>query len=260
MSNAIDLPNDNTATARTIGTELTRYLPVFKKLLADTGISEETFAANIAQAYKATPKLDQCDVSSVLGAALRSAQLGLTPNDARSLAWVIPRGREATFQLGYGGIMELARRAVPGIKFDGRPVYPNDEFDIDYGANTLTHKPDLHDRGGPAYAWYVRATWPDGTVQIQMLDRAGVEYHKGFSKMGNAGMWKTSYDAAALKSCVIDLKRWLPASPQLAAAIAADGDTVRIEQVQPLPADMTEHAGNISHETDTPAALEAGAA
>jgi len=260
MSNALDLPNDNTATKRTIGTELTKFRPVFSKLLADTGISEESFMATIAQAYRSTPKLDQCDISSVLGAGLRCAQLGLTPNDPRNLAWIIPRGHEATFQLGYGGIMELARRAVPGLKFDGHTVYPNDEFNLDYGTNELTHKPNLHDRGGEAYAWYVRATFPDGTVQIQVLDRAGVEYHKGFSKMGNAGMWKSSFDAAALKSCVIDLKRWLPASPQLAAAIAADDTAIKIEQLEPIEPNHVESAGDIRHEVLTPDAITSGAA
>jgi recombination protein RecT len=251
MSTDIELPQESKPP--TIGETLTKWQPVFTKLLDETGISEQAFTANIAQAYRATPELDQCDISTVLGAGLRCAQLGLTPNDTRNLAWMIPRfnkktGRkEASFQLGYGGIMELARRHTPGLRFDGRAVYPNDEFDLDFGkAEPLTHKPYYtlghSDRGGDAIVWYVRALFPDGSVQVQALDKKGVEYHRSFSQMKDSGMWKNNYDAAALKSCVVDMKRWLPASSQMAAATLHDEAVVKIEDVEPINVGEIEHA------------------
>lgn len=225
---------------------LDRYRPVFSKLLAGTGVNEETFAAQIANACRATPKLWTCAPETVLGAALRCAQLGLAPNDPRNLAWIIPYGNEATFQIGYGGIMELARRAMPGLRFDGRPVYPNDEFDVDYGKpEPLTHRPAValrQERGGDAFAWYVRAVYPNGDIQIHVLDREGVEYHRGFSKQKNGGMWKDSYDAAALKSVVLDMKRWLPSSAQLAAGLASDDVVLDVREVEDI--------GEITADTD----------
>lgn len=221
--------------AQAIKQSLDRYRPVFTKLLQGTGVTEENFAAQIANACRATPALWRCEPETVLGAALRCAQLGLAPNDVRNLAWIIPYGTQAQFQIGYGGIMELARRAVPGLRFDGRPVYPNDEFDVDYGkAEPLIHRPSVArgmDRGGDAFAWYVRAVFPDGSVQIHLLDREGVEYHRSFSKVKNGGMWKDNYDAAALKSVVLDMKRWLPSSTQLVAAIASDDHIIDIGDV-----------------------------
>jgi recombination protein RecT len=229
---------------------LDRYRPVFSRLLDGTGINEETFAAQIANACRTIPALWACTPETVLGSALRCAQLGLAPNDPRNLAWIIPYGKDATFQLGYGGVMELARRAMPGLRFDGRPVYPNDEFDVDYGKpEPLTHRPAVargFDRGGPAYAWYVRAVYPDGAIQIHILDREGVEYHRQFSKQKNGKMWTESYDAAALKSVVLDMKRWLPSSAQLAAAFASDDAVIDIRE----PADLDD-AGPIEHEPDT---------
>lgn len=218
---------------------LDNYRPVFAKLLKASNIDEGTFEAQIANACRSTPDLWLCEPATVLGAALKAAQLGLAPNDGTNLAWIIPyrRGdvRQAQFQLGYGGVMELARRAVPGLRFDGRPVYPNDEFDVDYGRDQpLIHRPyivtDHRDRGGDAVAWYVRAIFPDGSSQIHLLDKQGVEYHRSFSKMKNSPMWEKSYDAAALKSVVVDMKRWLPASPQLTAALASDEQVLTPEQ------------------------------
>lgn len=220
--------------------QLDRYKANIERLLSGTGVTQETFVAQIANAVRSNPGLLRCQPETILGAALRCAQLGLTPNDPRNLAWIIPYGNTAQFQLGYGGVMELARRAVPGLRFDGRPVYPNDEFDLDYGkADPLTHRPSVVkglDRGGDAYAWYVRAVYPDGSTQIHVLDREGVEYHRKFSKQQNGDLWTKSYDAAALKSVVLDMRRWLPSSTQLAVAIASDETVVDVRTAEPVEA------------------------
>jgi recombination protein RecT len=226
-----------------IGRQLETFSAPIRRLLSSTGVSDDTFKAQIVNAVRATPTLLGCNPETVIGAALRCAQLGLAPNDVRNLAWIIPRKTEATFQMGYGGVMELARRATPGLKFDGRPVYPGDEFDLDYGkAEPLTHKPAVvfqRARGGDAYAWYVRARFPDGTVQVHVLDVEGVEYHRGFSKRPNDGMWADSYDAAALKSVVLDMKRWLPMSTELAVGLASDDTVIDVRRVEPLEATST---------------------
>jgi recombination protein RecT len=236
--------------------QLDQYRPVIGKLLAGTGVSEETFVAQIANACRVNPSLWQCEPATILGAALRAAQLGLAPNDARNLCWIIPYKNQAQFQLGYGGVLELARRAVPGLKFDGRPVYPNDEFDVDFGkAEPLRHRPAVIrqlPRGGEAYAWYVRAVYPDGDIQIQVLDKEGVEYHRKFSKQPNGEMWSKSYDAAALKSVVLDMKRWLPSSSQLVAAFASDERVLHVEEVGTIDADSAEAAQQELEPPSTP--------
>lgn len=220
--------------------KLEQYRPIIAKLLHGTGVTEETFVAQVANACRAVPELWRCDPETVLGAALKCAQLGLSPNDGRNLAWILPYGGKAQFQMGYQGVLELARRAVPGLRFDGRPVYPNDEFDLDYGkADPLTHRPAVvlrQERGGEAYCWYVRAIFPDGSVQIHALDRDGVEYHRSFSKQQNGTMWSKSYDAAALKSVVTDMRRWLPSSTQLTAAFASDEAVIDVRAVEPIEA------------------------
>jgi recombination protein RecT len=218
---------DPTATVATI---IKRYEPVIERLLAGTATSSATFTAWVANACRATPKLWQCEPETVLGAALRAAQLQMAPNDGNNLCWIIPYGRVATFQLGYGGVMELARRASPGLTFEGRPVYPGDMFDLVFrGTETeIKHRPAAarrppKPRGGAAVLWYVIATYPDGRRLVHYLDREQVEYHRSFSKQADGDMWTKSYDAAALKSVVLDMRRWLPASRQIAVATEADG-------------------------------------
>jgi recombination protein RecT len=221
-----------------------QHKATIRKLLARTDIGEETFVAQIANAMRVTPKLWECQPETTLGAALRCAQLAMPPNDGNNLCWIIPYGHNATFQLGYGGVLELARRANPGIVFDGHAVYPGDEFDLDLGkAEPLTYRPAFARRDSQgrrrgrtsreAYAWWVRARYPDGRIHVHALDRDQVEYHRSFSKQPNGEMWTKSYDAAALKSVVLDMKRWLPLTPQLALAQAADGTVVDVRDLDP---------------------------
>jgi len=237
-----------------IVTLINRYKPVISKLLARSDVGEETFVAQIANAMRASPKLWECEPETVLGAALRCAQLGMPPNDGTNRCWIIPYGGRAAFQLGYGGVLELARRAEPGLIFDGHAVYPGDEFDIDLGkAEPLTYRPAFarHDASGrrmgrrsrDAYAWWVRARYPDGRMHVHALDRDEVEYHRSFSKQPSGDMWTKSYDAAALKSVVLDMRRWLPVSAQLATAQGADGQVIDVRDLDTdhpeLPAGST---------------------
>jgi recombination protein RecT len=225
----------------TIRHVLDHYKPVIAKLLGPAGVSEETFVAQVANAMRQTPKLWECAPETVLGAALRCAQVNLPPNDGQNLAWIIPYGKVATFQLGYGGVMELARRASPGLMFDGKAVRPGDLFDVDYGRpQQVVHRPAVarsettrrkHEGSAAAFAWWVRARYPDGREQVQVLDRAGVEYHRAHSRQPDGEMWTKNYDAAALKSCVMDMRRWLPQSPTLTVAAAADGTALDVREL-----------------------------
>lgn len=234
--------------------ELDRYDKITTALLP-SGVTLERFKATIANAIRKTPALLGCEPATVVGAALRAAQAGLEPNDGRNLCHLVPYGKECTFQLGYGGVIELLRRAVPGVNVSGRAVHPNDEFDIDYATNTITHRPHLvanpgAGRGGEAYCWYVRVLSPDGSPYVHCLDREGVEYHRKFSKQPNGGMWKDSYDAAALKSVVLDMRRWLPQSVELAAAVDDDGAVIQAGEIRhdpdPWVGDMPTSPGEIT--------------
>lgn len=230
---------------RAVKQQLEMYRPVIAALLP-SHISEQHFIATVANACRKNPDLWRCDQTTILAGALRAAQLGLELNDERNLCYLIPRGGKAVFQLGYGGAMELARRATPGLRFNGDVVHANDEFEEISGSEPrLHHRKALTDRG-EAIAWYVVAFFPDGSKQWVVLDRAGVEYHRSFSAQPNGKMWSDSYDAAALKSCVHALKRWLPSSPELAMAQRSDDQVIT----------MAEMAAEVD-EGDLPA-LEAG--
>lgn len=217
--------------------KLDTYEPIIADLLP-AGQTVARFKITVANAVRKNPDLQKCTADSIVGAALRAAQLGLEPNDGRNLCHFVPYGRDCTWQLGYGGVLELLRRAIPGVQVEGRAVYPNDEFDISFDEGTITHRPHVvanpgAGRGGDAYYWYVRLRFPDGTTHVHGLDREGVDYHRSFSKQSNGQMWSKSYDAAALKSVVLDMRRWLPQSVDLALAAASDDEVINIGDITP---------------------------
>lgn len=93
------------------------------------GITADEFMMSIMTAVKKTPKLLECDPKSLFGAILLSAELGLKPNTPEGWAYILPYGKEAQFQVGYKGLIEIAYRSsqVKGIK--GVPVYANEFYE-----------------------------------------------------------------------------------------------------------------------------------
>src|SRR5262245_33131492 len=86
-------------------------------------------------------KLLDCDPVSLVGAVIQSAQLGLEPDGVLGEAYLIPfynghrKRYEVQFQVGYKGLLALARRSGAVEDVDTRLVYAKDEFDFCYGLN-----------------------------------------------------------------------------------------------------------------------------
>lgn len=203
-----------------------------ERLLRPTGIEVETFLAQLDVAVRQTPALLACDIDSVLGGMLQSARYGLAPNDGQNLAWLLPRkvqGRQvAIWQLGYEGVIALAQRN--GVAFSGEAVFPGDLFEVDLAnPETLRHVPayarkPTRKRGDEAFAWWVKASYPDGRSVVHVLDRGQVERnHRQHSDAPNSPMWTKWFDAGALKSVVKEMRKYLPTVPALTSALAADG-------------------------------------
>lgn len=179
----------------------------------------ERFARIVLTAVNRDPKLLQCDVRTVLGAAMQCAQLGLTPN-LLGEAWIIPYGAEATFQVGYKGLVKLAGQA--GVRVVARAVHERDEFSFGYGldGDQLTHRPAVGDRG-PAYLWYAIARTTDGAAEFAVIDRDHVERRRKAGKGANSPAWQNWYSEMALGKAVREVLRFVPLSTEQAQPLAA---------------------------------------
>jgi recombination protein RecT len=91
-----------------------------------------------------TPKLLQCDMSTIVAALSLCNQTGLEPGGTMGHAYLIPRRNNKTgktecqFQLGYKGLAELARRSGEIARVNAAPVF---QHEIDAGLFEYSHEP-----------------------------------------------------------------------------------------------------------------------
>lgn len=93
------------------------------------GMTAQEFTITCVNAIKKTPKLLECNIKSLFGSILLSAELGLKPNTPDGLAYIIPYGKEAQFQVGYKGLIEVALRSDAVKQIFGGAVYENEFYE-----------------------------------------------------------------------------------------------------------------------------------
>lgn len=179
-------------------------------------------------ALRATKGLADCESTSVLGALMTCAQLGLRPG-VLGHAYVLPFKEKgvpkAQLVVGYQGLIELAHRSGQIKSLIARTVYENDTFDVDYGlADSLIHKPQLFGDRGPAIAYYAIVKLVSGGHAFIVMTKTQVEQHRDrHSKTKTFGPWVDHFEQMAHKTCIRQLAKYMPKSTELAHAIEADG-------------------------------------
>src|SRR5688572_11756339 len=158
--------NGNQA-VNTLADEIRRWTPSFQAAMP-RGVEATQLVRDALTALRMTPKLAECDHTTVIGALMTCAQLGLRPG-VLGHAWPLPfwdnrsRGYKAQLVIGYQGMIELAHRSGKIKSLIARTVYANDTFDVDYGlADSLIHKPNLFEDRGDPVAYYAIAKFNSG--------------------------------------------------------------------------------------------------
>lgn len=202
-----------------------------------------------------TPQLAECSQQSLLAAIMLSAQLGLEPGPLGH-CWLIPRrikGKwEVQWQLGYKGIIDLARRSGQLVSIEANDVREGDEFEFSYGLDpVLRHSFDLRSERGAAYAYYGVAHFKDGGRYFLVMSKAEVDRRKARSAAANADFspWKTDYDAMARKTVIRAMAPYLPLSAEIVNAVNADG---RVRTDFTPPAEPTFIEGTVVDEDEEP--------
>lgn len=171
--------------------------------------------------------LAACTPTSFIGCVLSAAQLGLEVNTPLGQAYLIPRNnkgvKECTLQIGYQGMMDLARRSGEVASIYAEAVYQGDEFEYELGLDRkLRHRPseDIDRESRTMTHVYAVAKLKSGEALFVVLTRAMVEKYK---KRGAGGpAWGTDFEAMAKKTAIRRLFTWIPKSAEVASAIALD--------------------------------------
>lgn len=199
---------------------------------ASNAISRDRMYQLILSTINRNPKLAECTPETVLSCFMRCTVLGLEPSDVDGLgrAYILPfyngkkKHMEATFIIGYKGLIDLARRSGKIKDISARAVYEGDDFTFEYGLNeTLRHVPKATDRTPENLTHvYCVVHFVDGGHYIDVMTRSEIEGVRKRSKAANSGPWVTDYEAMAKKSVIRRAAPYLPLATQTLKAVAAD--------------------------------------
>lgn len=151
---------------------LQKMNPEFIKLLGDE--EKALRLARIVQTeVKRNPKLLACNHVSLFSCIMESFRNDLEIGGAMSHAYLIPYGKEVTFQVGYRGWIEMARRSGQVKSLNAYPIYDNEvktgKFKMNYGENTVLHEPILFEEAGACVGWWAKAVLDNGEEVIHFM-------------------------------------------------------------------------------------------
>lgn len=200
-------------------------------------MTPERFTRMVLTALSSTPELNDCTPQSFLGAMMSAAQLGLEPNTPLGQAYLIPywntkKGtREAQFQIGYKGLIDLAYRSGEVELVQAQCVYANDAFECRFGLEPkLEHIPADGERGELVKVYALFKTKSGGfgfeVMSVEDIKEHAKKYSQSFNK--SYSPWKTNFEEMAKKTVLKKCLKYAPLKSDFARGITAD-ETIKTE-------------------------------
>lgn len=249
--------------ARTQRTGLTAYLTqdaVKDQINKVVGGKNGTrFISSIVSAVQATPALQECTNSSILSAALLGESLNLSPSPQLGQYYMVPYdnrskgAKEAQFQLGYKGYIQLATRSSQYKKLNVLSIKEGelirfDPLNEEIEVNLI--QDDEQREAAPTIGYYAMFEYTNGFRKAMYWSRAKMEAHAkkyspGYKRDLEKGtswtFWAKDFDAMAYKTMLRQLiSKWGIMSIDLQDAIDSDMAVIRedgsrdyVETVQP---------------------------
>lgn len=207
------------------------------QMVAAKHLNPERMMRVVANAIRTTPKLQQCEPISFLGALMQCASLGLEPNTILGHAYLIPFDNkkkgvtEVQVVIGYKGLIDLARRSGHITSISANIHYSDDElWTYEEGTEaTLRHRPGPQE--GKKLHAYAIAQFKDGGhayvvlpwKKVMAIRDASQNWQTAvrYGKTATA-IWTIHEDAMAMKTAVRALAKYLPLSVEFSDALTID--------------------------------------
>lgn len=203
------------------------------------------------------PELRECTPESFIGAIMQASILGFQPVNALGQCYFIPYNnrktgkKEVQFQIGYRGLLDLARRSGEIQTVYAQAVYAKDIFNFEFGLNPiLKHVPVLEDRGELKYVYAV-AKFINGGYIFEVMTKSDIEVIRKRSQSQQSyingklspsiypvGIWASDYAEMAKKTVLRRLLKYCPLSVDILSKIQSDGGTIRPDNFIPETGDL----------------------
>ena len=193
------------------------------------------FVTSLVSMANLTPGLRNCDPETLMYCGLKAASLDLPLDNNLGFAYAVPYGKEATFQIGYRGFVQLAMRTGQyksmnvvniheGELISWDPFTEEIELEIMQDQEARAKLPII----GYASVFILL----NGFKKVSYWPTERVEAHaRKFSKSFNNGPWKSDYNAMARKTVLKDmLNHWGPTSVEVATAVKFDQSVIKHDE------------------------------
>ena len=195
------------------------------------------FISSVINTVNSTPALVEVannNPFSIIRAAAVAATLDLPIDRNLGFAWIVPYGKEAQFQMGYRGYIQLALRTGQYKKINALEVYDNQFKHWDPLTETLDADFTVEGAGEiVGVAFYFELINGFSKVAYftkQALLAHGKKYSKSFHRKDSA--WQTHPIEMCKKTAITKiLKTWGILSIEMQRAIKADQAVIRTDDL-----------------------------
>jgi recombination protein RecT len=229
----------STAVAKTEG-GLKNYLIANKNTILEAcahGVDPDRLikTACLLASSKNGAAIAKCSPQSVLRAVVDCARFGIDPSFGR--AYIIPYANEAELQIGYLGLIDLAKRSGEIKSITAELVQEGDDFEVEFGTNPkFSHRPKFQGGSNDYKSVYALAMFGDGHFEYTVLSKEDVEHiRRKSSKAPDSPAWK-NYPGEMAKKCAIRrLCKTLPLTIEAREAIEQDDRRNNVIDVEVTP-------------------------
>ena len=218
----------------TLGEWLKDKKDAFNSALPANTVNVDRFmqSAMLAITNPKMPNLVKCSKESIFRSLREAAAYGLELNGMLGQAYLIPYNVKGVMtcnlQLGYKGLIALARRSNTIKTIAAEPIHENDIFEVELGmGRKLSHKIDITKERGEVIGYYCLVELCNGGSQFKVMSKKDVENHrnkfsKAYDPKDSSNIWNKNFDAMALKTVVIQALKLCPISIEAMDAVMKD--------------------------------------
>lgn len=218
---------------------------VQKRFSEMLGERSNQFITSVLQVANSNKLLQNATPESIYGAALTAASLDLPINQNLGFAYIVPYGKEAQFQIGYKGFIQLAQRSGQFKRISAAPIYDGQivsnnpltgyEFDFSVQSDKVI--------GYAAYFELLNGFTSTFYMSVHDIEKHAKKYSQTYKK--GFGNWKDNFDAMAQKTVIkLLLSKYAPLSTEMQKAVEYDQAKVN----EKGEVDYVDNTENVSYE------------
>lgn len=199
---------------------------------------ENQFVASLLSVVTNNNLLARASNQSIMTAAMKAAVLDLSVEPSLGYAYIVPYGKDAQFQLGYKGLIQLAQRSGKYKSINAGVVYKSQL--VSYNPLFEELEIDFTQPADEIVGYFAAFKLLNGFEKILYWTKEQAEAHgRRFSKTYTKGPWSSDFDAMAQKTVLKQIiSKYGPLSVEMQDAITADNETEdvkgSIKQAEPI--------------------------